>query len=85
MLTLGKLRETYRARLAPDHLTLLHVYQLWKASKPSRCFPKRCVCVWLMEVWGAGGYSMEWCNKHFLQHKVLKKAREIREQLVEIW
>lgn len=34
--------------------------------------------------WQANGYSADWCNDHFLQHKILKKAREVREQLVDL-
>ena len=45
-----------------DHLTLLHVYQQWKANN----------------------YSSEWCRRHFIHVKGLRKVREIRSQLVEI-
>eukprot|EP00172_Hildenbrandia_rubra_P001067 Plantae.Rhodophyta-Hildenbrandia_rubra.ctg1640.p1 GENE.Plantae.Rhodophyta-Hildenbrandia_rubra.ctg1640~~Plantae.Rhodophyta-Hildenbrandia_rubra.ctg1640.p1 ORF type:complete len:897 (+),score=164.42 Plantae.Rhodophyta-Hildenbrandia_rubra.ctg1640:444-3134(+) len=45
-----------------DHLTLLHVYQRWRA----------------------GGGSVSWCTKHFINWKGMKKAREVRAQLVDI-
>ncbi|GJR85258.1 pre-mRNA-splicing factor ATP-dependent RNA helicase DEAH7 [Tanacetum coccineum] len=45
-----------------DHLTLLNVYQQWKANQ----------------------YRGDWCNDHFLQVKGLKKAREVRSQLLDI-
>lgn len=45
-----------------DHLTLLNVYQQWKANN----------------------YNGEWCNDHFLHSKGLKKAREVRSQLLDI-
>ncbi|GKD33984.1 pre-mRNA-splicing factor ATP-dependent RNA helicase DEAH7 isoform X2 [Tanacetum coccineum] len=45
-----------------DHLTLLNVYQKWKANQ----------------------YRGDWCNDHFLQVKGLKKAREVRSQLLDI-
>ncbi|XVF59162.1 hypothetical protein PTKIN_Ptkin07bG0253500 [Pterospermum kingtungense] len=46
-----------------DHLTLLNVYQQWKANN----------------------YQGDWCNKHFLYVKGLKKAREVRTQLSDIF
>ncbi|KAK9104172.1 hypothetical protein Scep_021016 [Stephania cephalantha] len=45
-----------------DHLTLLNVYQQWKAND----------------------YRGGWCNDHFLHVKGLKKAREVRSQLLDI-
>uniref|UniRef100_A0A1D1Y1U1 RNA helicase n=1 Tax=Anthurium amnicola TaxID=1678845 RepID=A0A1D1Y1U1_9ARAE len=45
-----------------DHLTLLHVYQQWKANQ----------------------YRGDWCNDHFLHVKGLRKAREVRSQLMDI-
>ncbi|OMP09768.1 hypothetical protein COLO4_05147 [Corchorus olitorius] len=45
-----------------DHLTLLNVYQQWKANQ----------------------YRGDWCNDHFLHVKGLKKAREVRSQLLDI-
>ncbi|KAJ0727281.1 putative RNA helicase [Helianthus annuus] len=45
-----------------DHLTLLNVYQQWKANQ----------------------YRGDWCNDHYLQVKGLKKAREVRSQLLDI-
>ena len=45
-----------------DHLTLLNVYQQWKAN----------------------GYSDNWCQEHFIHPKSLRKAREIRSQLMDI-
>ena len=34
--------------------------------------------------WRLQKYSMNWCNKHFLHFKALKKVREVRQQLREI-
>jgi len=45
-----------------DHLTLLHVYQQWKAN----------------------GYRDDWCDEHFVHSKAMRKAREVRSQLVDI-
>lgn len=45
-----------------DHLTLLHVYQRWRAA----------------------GCRVEWCSKHYISSKSMRKAREVREQLLEI-
>ncbi|XP_073004933.1 pre-mRNA-splicing factor ATP-dependent RNA helicase DEAH7-like [Typha latifolia] len=45
-----------------DHLTLLNVYQQWKANQ----------------------YHGDWCNDHFLHVKGLRKAREVRSQLLDI-
>ncbi|MCD7461004.1 hypothetical protein HAX54_044983 [Datura stramonium] len=45
-----------------DHLTLLNVYQQWKANQ----------------------YRGDWCSDHFLHVKGLRKAREIRSQLLDI-
>lgn len=45
-----------------DHLTLLNVYQQWKANS----------------------YRGDWCNDHFLHVKGLRKAREVRSQLLDI-
>ncbi|KAL3636460.1 hypothetical protein CASFOL_021007 [Castilleja foliolosa] len=45
-----------------DHLTLLNVYEQWKAKQ----------------------YRGDWCNDHFLHVKCLRKAREVRSQLLDI-
>ncbi|KAF6161432.1 hypothetical protein GIB67_009311 [Kingdonia uniflora] len=45
-----------------DHLTLLNIYQQWKANN----------------------YRGDWCNDHYLHVKGLKKAREVRSQLLDI-
>jgi pre-mRNA-splicing factor ATP-dependent RNA helicase DHX38/PRP16 len=34
--------------------------------------------------WKTNGYRNDWCNKHFIQGKGLKKAREVRAQLADI-
>ncbi|CAM8947639.1 unnamed protein product [Rhodiola kirilowii] len=44
-----------------DHLTLLNVYQQWKANQ----------------------YRGDWCNDHYLHVKGLRKAREVRSQLLD--
>ncbi|KAI3877863.1 hypothetical protein MKX03_028749 [Papaver bracteatum] len=45
-----------------DHLTLLNVYQQWKANQ----------------------YRGDWCSDHYLHVKILRKAREVRSQLLDI-
>lgn len=45
-----------------DHLTLLHVYQRWRAA----------------------GCRPDWCAKNYVSSKSMRKAREVREQLLEI-
>lgn len=45
-----------------DHLTLLHVYQRWRAA----------------------GSRPDWCAKHYISSKSMRKAREVREQLLDI-
>ncbi|KTW28926.1 hypothetical protein T552_01554 [Pneumocystis carinii B80] len=34
--------------------------------------------------WKSNGYRDEWCTKHFLHPKVMRRAREIRQQLTDI-
>jgi pre-mRNA-splicing factor ATP-dependent RNA helicase DHX38/PRP16 len=34
--------------------------------------------------WKTNGYRNDWCNKHFIQGKGMKKAREVRAQLADI-
>ena len=46
-----------------DHLTLLTVYEAWKAQK----------------------YSNPWCYDNFIQSRSLKRAQDIRTQLLEIF
>ncbi|PVV03992.1 hypothetical protein BB560_001529, partial [Smittium megazygosporum] len=45
-----------------DHLTLLNVFNLWKAN----------------------GKRDTWCNKHFVHSKAMRKANEVRTQLIDI-
>ncbi|KAI1785395.1 P-loop containing nucleoside triphosphate hydrolase protein [Ganoderma leucocontextum] len=45
-----------------DHLTLLNVFNQWKAH----------------------GFRDDWCMRHFLHPKLLRKAREVRAQLEDI-
>ena len=45
-----------------DHLTLLHLYQQWRAN----------------------GYRDDWCQDHCGHPKGLRKAREVRSQLLDI-
>ena len=35
-------------------------------------------------MWKMNGYSDGWCTKHFLHPKALRRAKEVREQLVDI-
>lgn len=34
--------------------------------------------------WRSQGYRDSWCNAHFLHGKILRKAREVRQQLEDI-
>ncbi|PVU90535.1 hypothetical protein BB561_004829 [Smittium simulii] len=45
-----------------DHLTLLNVYNLWKANRSRD----------------------SWCNKHFVHAKAMRRADEVRSQLIDI-
>lgn len=45
-----------------DHLTLLHVYQRWRAA----------------------GCRPDWCARHYISNKSMRKAREVRQQLLDI-
>lgn len=38
----------------------------------------------IYQQWKTNRYSTEWCNDHFLQNKGLKKAKEVRTQLLDI-
>jgi pre-mRNA-splicing factor ATP-dependent RNA helicase DHX38/PRP16 len=46
-----------------DHLTLLNVYNQWKANN----------------------YSDRWATTHFINAKSMKKAKEVRQQLLDIF
>lgn len=45
-----------------DHLTLLTVYESWKANK----------------------FSNPWCHENFLQARSLRRAQDVRKQLITI-
>jgi ATP-dependent RNA helicase DHX8/PRP22 len=45
-----------------DHLTLLAVYDAWKANK----------------------FSKPWCFENFIQERSLKRAQDVRKQLLTI-
>lgn len=34
--------------------------------------------------WKRNGYSATWCSEHFIQAKAMRKAREVRQQLLDI-
>ena len=38
----------------------------------------------MYQQWKNNGYRTDWCNRHFLQAKGLKKGREVRAQLLDI-
>lgn len=60
-----------------DHLTLLHVYTQWKSNG--------LVCVWSRKLADVVcSYRDDWCMKHFLHPKLMRKAREVRGQLEDI-
>lgn len=70
-----RVREADAARekflvLGLDHLTLVNVYSQWEqhARRPGTT---------------AAGLAL-WCQKHFLHHKSLVRAREIRRQLAAL-
>lgn len=60
-----------------DHLTLLHVYTQWKSNgyvlAPARSRDT-----------DGGRFRDDWAMKHFLHPKTLRKAREVRTQLLDI-
>jgi ATP-dependent RNA helicase DHX8/PRP22 len=45
-----------------DHLTLLAVYEGWKANK----------------------FSNPWCHENFIQARAMKRAQDVRKQLIAI-
>jgi ATP-dependent RNA helicase DHX8/PRP22 len=45
-----------------DHLTLLAVYEGWKASK----------------------FSNPWCHENYIQARAMKRAQDVRKQLIAI-
>ena len=55
-----------------DHLTLLHVYTQWKNNGQ------------VLHVLITVRYRDSWCDAHFLHSKSLRKAREVRMQLMDI-
>lgn len=72
-----------------DHLTLLHVFSQWKSNKYNiivllkiEVFIVLLVsCTYFTFICS---YRDDWCNKHFLHPKSLRKAREVRSQLLDI-
>jgi pre-mRNA-splicing factor ATP-dependent RNA helicase DHX16 len=32
--------------------------------------------------WAETNYSMQWCYENFIQHRSMKRARDVRDQLV---
>ncbi|CAL5219753.1 g1653 [Coccomyxa viridis] len=38
----------------------------------------------IYQQWKKSGYRADWCSDHFLQAKVLRKAKEVRQQLADI-
>ncbi|KAK9803444.1 hypothetical protein WJX73_001656 [Symbiochloris irregularis] len=38
----------------------------------------------IYQQWKGNGYRGDWCSDHFLQAKVLRKAKEVRQQLADI-
>ena len=34
--------------------------------------------------WKSNGFRRDWCARHYLQPKILKKAREVRTQMTDI-
>lgn len=34
--------------------------------------------------WAAADFSIQWCYENFIQHKSMRRARDIREQLVNL-
>jgi pre-mRNA-splicing factor ATP-dependent RNA helicase DHX38/PRP16 len=56
-----------------DHLTLLHVYNQWKAHR------------YVISIDLANSsYRDDWCQKNFLHPKAMRRAREIRQQIMDI-
>ena len=40
-----------------------------------------CGCLVLCVEWVETGYSTQWCFENFIQHRSMKRARDVREQL----
>jgi pre-mRNA-splicing factor ATP-dependent RNA helicase DHX38/PRP16 len=70
--------------LGSDHLTLLHCYSQWKSN--GYVWPLENLSGWFAHafVYPACRYSDSWCTKHFLHAKGMRKAREVRGQLLDI-
>ena len=58
---------------AGDHLTLLTVYNQASAPAPAPFNPKN--------QWAETDYSSQWCYENFIQHRSMKRARDIRSGL----
>ena len=74
-----------------DHLTLLNVYQQWKANGYAPWWP---AASWpwggeahaprlaLLSLWCR--FRDDWCTRHFIHAKAMRKAHEVRTQLIDI-
>lgn len=65
-----------------DHLTLLHVYTQWKSNG---CVPHQDHPAFkFSDPLDPRRYRDDWASRHFLHPKTLRKAREVRTQLLDI-
>ncbi len=65
--------------------TLACIWELFNVLLPPVCCP--CCCVSLhvsARCLFAAGYGSQWCNEHFVHAKGMKKAQEVRQQLIDI-
>ena len=63
-----------------DHLTLLNVFTQWKSHGYVQCSVFEMVCC--LFFWNR--FRDDWAIRHFLHPKLLRKAREVRQQLEDI-
>lgn len=63
-----------------DHLTLLNVYTQYQKHKASKVSDETAG----ERVTDSLSLFQQWCNEHFLNHKTLQYASEVRKQLSEI-
>jgi len=40
-----------------------------------------CVSMCVCSQWVETGYSVQWCFENFIQHRSMKRARDVRDQL----
>ena len=61
-----------------DHLTLLTIYQVGVESRHFSMFL-------IIQSWAHNKFSNPWCNENFLQSRSLRRAQDVRKQLVSFY